>query len=236
MPTAVLFDLDGTLLDIDLDRFLSDYFASLGPVLTELSEVPDLDVHTALSALMSSTRSMCEDTTARSNKDVFDRFYYEATGVDLTAPGAHARIERFYAETFPLLQSTHGPRPGGLAAVEAARSRGCAIAIATNPIFPEVAVRERMRWAGLDWSGFDVVTTYENSNACKPSAAYFSGVADALGVAPSHCLFVGDDAALDMPAAATGMQTFYVGDDPEAQADWRGDLHAVEQFLRDGGC
>ncbi len=32
-----------------------------------------------------------------------------------------------------------------------------------------------------------------------------------LGVAPATCLMVGDDRALDMPAADLGMRTFYVG-------------------------
>jgi len=45
---------------------------------------------------------------------------------------------------------------------------------------------------------------------------------------------VGDDRAMDMPAATVGMRTFYVGSDPGAPADHRGtmaDLTALLQRL-----
>ena len=55
-----------------------------------------------------------------------------------------------------------------------------------------------------------------------------------IGCAPGECLMVGDDRAMDMPAATVGMRTFYVGSDPEAPADHRGtmtDLAALLQRL-----
>jgi FMN phosphatase YigB (HAD superfamily) len=75
------------------------------------------------------------------------------------------------------------------------------------------------------------VTTYEHMEACKPDPAYFRQTARLLGVAPADCMMVGDDRSLDMPAADIGMATYYVGCDPDAVADYRGDLDALAELL-----
>jgi FMN phosphatase YigB (HAD superfamily) len=68
-----------------------------------------------------------------------------------------------------------------------------------------------MRWAELDESWFELITSYETMHACKPDRRYFEHVAQMLGVSPEECLMVGDDAELDLPAADAGMRTYYVG-------------------------
>jgi FMN phosphatase YigB (HAD superfamily) len=75
------------------------------------------------------------------------------------------------------------------------------------------------------------VTTYEVSTACKPLPGYFIETAAAVGCAPDGCVMIGDDAKLDLPAAATGMRTFYVGPDRHAQADDRGSLADLVQMI-----
>jgi FMN phosphatase YigB (HAD superfamily) len=168
---AILFDLDGTLLDIDIDAFLRGYFSALGPVVATLGT--SADPHSALKAVLASTDTMCRPHPGRTNREVFHERFLELTGVDLDEPVAAAAIARFYSESFPPLGEGHGPRPGGIDAVHAARHSGRRVALATNPIFPRAAVDERMRWAGLAQEWFDVVTSYENMRACKPQIEYF---------------------------------------------------------------
>jgi FMN phosphatase YigB (HAD superfamily) len=115
--------------------------------------------------------------------------------------------------------------------VTTALELGLAVGIATNPIFPRIAVEHRLSWAGLGDLEFGVVTAYEEMYACKPHPDYYRQTATMLGVSPTECLMVGDDRALDMPAADVGMRTFYVGDDPDAPADLRGDLEGLAELL-----
>lgn len=228
MIRAVLFDLDGTLLDIEIDSFLSSYFAALGPVLASVTGLP---ARTALGALNQATNAMLESHPGQTNRDIFNRSFATLTGTDLSESKNARVVEEFYGIRFASLRDTNGPREGALAAVSAARAAGMRTALATNPIFPRVAIIERLKWVGGDESAFDHVTSYETSVACKPLPEYFLGIAAALDTDPRECLMVGDDATLDMGASGVDMQTFYVGRDAEATADWKGSLNDLSDLL-----
>ncbi len=224
---AVLFDLDGTLLDLDLGAFLKRYFVALDEASSPLAvgQAP-ADFMTALHAAVG---TMMESHPGRTNRDVFFDDLLRRTGVDLND---HWPVyERFYRDVFPTLGDCAGPAKGARRAVTTALDLGLKVAIATNPIFPRIAVEHRLAWAGLGDVELPVITTYEDMLACKPHAEYYRQTAGLLGVSPDECLMVGDDRTLDMPAADVGMRTFYVGPDPSAPADMRGNLDELADLL-----
>ncbi len=224
---AILFDLDGTLLDIDIDRFLGTYFTALGPVVVD---VIGGDAATGIQAVMAATRDMIAPHPGRTNEEVFATAFAEISGVEL-GPVAWQRFDRFYAEVFPTLRGGIGPAPGASEAVSAARELGLKVVVATNPIFPAAAIRERLSWAGFHDGEFDLVTTYEVMYAAKPDLAYYRSIAETLECEPRECLMVGDDPTLDMVAADIGMYTYYVGPPPVPEADFAGDLKALSSLL-----
>jgi len=226
---AVLFDLDGTLLDIDVDRFLVDYFGALGPVVAEVLGIDD--PHAGLRAIYDATDAMIAPHPDTTNRDEFNARFESLTGVNLDLEEFALPFERFYAEVFPTLRGSLGPNEGARKAVETALDLGLKVAIATNPIFPADAIKERMRWADVVDLPVNVVTTYENMLATKPLPAYFTQTATMLGVEPTRCLMVGDDRVLDMTAADVGMRTFYVGPRPLPASDYAGDLRDLAALL-----
>jgi FMN phosphatase YigB (HAD superfamily) len=226
---AVLFDLDGTLLDIDLGRFLHEYFAALGPVVAEVA--PGIKAEEGRRAVLAGTEAMSRPHPGQTNREVFNARFHELTSANLDLEEIALPFERFYRETFPGLRASFGPFVGARGSVKLCLELGLKVAIATNPIFPRDAIIERMRWAGIDDLKVHLVTTYENMHATKPHAAYFAETAALLGVAPASCVMVGDDRSLDMPAADLGMRTFYVGPDRGVPSDWRGNLVAFEELL-----
>ena len=225
---AVLFDLDGTLLDIRIDEFVSRYFGALAGTMASI--LPDgADVARAMEAVRSGTAEMMTAHPGRTNRDVFNDRFRSLVGIDLEAH--QDELDDFYENVFPGLRGDIGPMPGAQIAVKAARAHGLRVAIATNPIFPRRAIEHRMGWAGISFDDVDHVTTYETMHACKPNPAYFIQTAANLDVNPADCLMVGDDRFLDLPAAEVGMRTFYVGDDPSALADYRGTLGDLVDLL-----
>lgn len=221
---AILFDLDGTLLDIDLGPFLRRYFESLGAVVQR--HFPDGDV---MRAVLDSTEAMQRPHAGRTNREVFYADFLARTGVDLHA--SWDVFEAFYRDRFPALCGGSRPGKGARRAVETALELGLDVVVATQPIFPRIAIEHRLAWAGLDDLGLERLTTYEIMHACKPLPDYFREAAAMAGHAPSQCLMVGDDRTLDMPAADVGMRTFYVGPDSGTHADWCGDLDRLADLL-----
>jgi len=228
--SAVLFDLDGTLLDIDIDGFLGDYFGALGPVVASVLG-DGIAPEQGLRAVIDATEAMVVAHPETTNQAAFNARFAELTGVNLDLGEYALPFERFYAEVFPTLRKGLGPREGGRAAVQTALDLGLKVAVATNPIFPRSAVLERMRWAGIDDLTVGLVTTYECMHATKPLPAYFAETAELLGVPASECLMVGDDRVLDLGASRAQMRTFYVGPAPLPESDFAGDLADLAALL-----
>ena len=83
--------------------------------------------------------------------------------------------------------------------------------IATNPLFPAIAMQQRLQWAGVADYPYRLVTSYENSRACKPNPLYFQQILEELGLPASAALVVGNEWG-DMVAGHLGCQTFFLGD------------------------
>ena len=229
VPEAgILFDLDGTLLDLDVDAFLQRYFAAVDRLARE--RFPGMDL---LAAILASTRAMQGEHGGRTNHDVFAEDLEARCGVVLDE--AWPVFEEFYLHVFPSLRAGAGPAPGAREVVESAMSSGFRVAVATQPIFPRIAIEQRLDWAGLGDLPFDAVTTYETMEACKPRAHYFEQTSAMIGCDPRECLMVGDDPDLDMPARAIGMRTFYTGPG-RSPADGRGTLRGLLALLRRDGA
>lgn len=225
---GILFDLDGTLLDLDLSAFLRRYFTALDDAAASLADA-STSPRAFMDDLRDATSRMMEPHPGMTNQEVFDARMLVLTGIDL----AHHRgvFDEFYLHTFPTLADSARPASGAREAVTTALDLGLKVAVATNPIFPRAAIDHRIRWAGLDDLRLDVVTSYEVMHATKPHGDYYRQTAEMLGVPTAQCLMVGDDRTLDLPAADTGMRTFYVGGDAGAAADWSGDLLMLTELL-----
>jgi FMN phosphatase YigB (HAD superfamily) len=226
---AVLFDLDGTLLDIRIEEFIARYFEALSHTMTTILPA-GADIHHAMRSVHTATSAMMTPHPGRTNRDVFNEEFLELVCVDLAEH--QPALDDFYERVFPGLRQGIGPVVGAAQALACCRSCDLSVAVATNPIFPARAIEHRMSWAGISAEDVDYVTSYETMYACKPHPDYFRQVAGALGLDPADCLMVGDDRYLDMPASEVGMRTFYVGREPDAEADYHGTLSDLTDLLR----
>lgn len=207
MLKTILFDLDGTLLPIDTDRFVAGYLKALSAHAGHLVTACNL-----AEQVMLSTYAMIKDTSPeRTNAQVFAADFFPKVGrrEDELMPV----FEEFYLTKFPALRSTCPGLPGiGKEVVQTALDQGYEIALATNPLFPREAIEERMRWVGIFDMPWRLVTTYEEMHACKPQPAYYREVLEKLDRAPEECLMVGNDFEEDGVAAKLGIPTYFVTD------------------------
>jgi len=205
---ALLLDLDDTLLQTNLDRFLPAYMNSLAGSLAD--RWPPEHVLKALNE--ATARMMANLDPTRTLKQAFDAHFYPALGV--TEAELRPTVEAFYRDTYPRLVELVEPHAGGPAVVEAARQAGAEVVIATNPLFPQTAINQRLGWAGFEMSDplFAFVTAYEDMHFAKPQPAYVAEILGRLGVRPQEAAFIGDHLVNDLaPSRTLGLATFQVG-------------------------
>jgi FMN phosphatase YigB (HAD superfamily) len=200
---ALLLDLDGTLLNIEVSFFLGPMFKAMHGIFSDI-----LDPGKFREGLFGGTDAIMTEPRpeGETNHQGFYRTFHTLTGIGTAE--AEARFGEFYSEVFPSLRSYANPVPGAAGFVDDASRNGYILALATNPIFPVKATMERVRWAGIDPGTFRIIPGLENMSSCKPSIRYYLDVADIIGVDPAHCLMVGNDMEQDLPASDAGMGTY----------------------------
>ena len=230
MKKAILFDLDGTLLPMDQDIFVKTYFGLMAKRMAQFGYKPEELIHTIWTGI---TAVIKNDGTL-TNEDVFWKCFSEVYGEERTK-NDRVKFDDFYREDFPQVQSACGFQPLAKEMIQFAKQQGYRVVLATNPLFPRIATEERIRWAGLEPSDFELVTTYENSHACKPSLLYYQEILDALGLEGSECLMVGNDIGEDGVVKQLGMDIFYITDcliNPDG-IDMEHELHGSFEDLKE---
>jgi len=203
---AVLFDLDGTLLPMDYDVFLKLYFGNLARRLSGYGYDPEELVKN----VWTGTKAMVMNDGSCMNETKFWDVFAEIYGANVLQD--KVLFDDFYREDFVKTKEACGFDPAAKKAVDFVKSLGMKVALATNPIFPMIATRQRMAWAGVTEKDFDLCTTYENIGVSKPNPAYYTEIAKRLNVATEECLMVGNDVSEDMVAAKAGMKVFLLTD------------------------
>lgn len=206
MIKAILFDLDGTLLPMDQNRFVESYLKRLVQKLAPYGYDPKQLIDTIYMGIT----AMYKNNGTQNNETVFwDAF----TGIF----GGDARKDEpifmdFYNNEFHEAKEACGFAPESAELIHMIHEKGLRVVLATNPLFPAVATHNRIRWAGLQPEDFELVTTFENSHFCKPNPAYYQEILGKLNLAPEECLMIGNDVREDMVAGKLGMHLFLLTD------------------------
>lgn len=227
---TVLFDLDGTLLPLDVEKFLKIYTTALANKVAHIT-----DPKTFVNKLLDATSKVIKDKNPNfTNEEVFWKHFL--VGIEDLKDTLLPVVEEFYAQDFPKLGTyiEADGKPAEL--VKELKQQGYRIALATNAVFPRTAVIDRMRWAHLDPEDFELITTYENMHYCKPHVEYYQEVLNHLQEDPGNCIMVGNDIEEDMVAGSLGMKTFLLDNfvidrGSNTPYDYRGDLALLSQVL-----
>jgi len=219
MIKGILFDLDGSLLPVSQESFTENYFALLG----EWAAKKGFDPKAFLDALWKATKYMYKNDGACSNAEVFWREFPRLLGREL--PGLEQELEGFYARDFGRLEGILGPLPDRSPLLRRLMQRGFRLALASNPLFPRIAMLQRLRWLGLSPEDFDLIPDYSLCCFAKPSPGYYRELAAALSLSPAECLMVGNSLSEDaLPMQSLGGQAFVLTELLE------GDATGLESF------
>jgi len=231
---AILFDLDGTLLPMDAEQFLKEYLELLS---LYASRFMGQDIF--IPKLMNSTYQMISNLDAdKTNKEVFVQAFFADS--DLDPQLIMSQFDEFYETQFPKLASSFPPDPVVPKVIEKALEKHIGV-VATNPIFPIIAIEERLKWAGIKEQPFSLITSYENMHFCKPQIHYYLEILEKIGVEAKECLMVGNDIEEDLIAKVVGMDTFLVDthminrQNSSYETDYQGSMEDLLNLLMELG-
>ena len=234
---AILFDLDGTLLPMDQDKFVKSYFG----LLAERMAPYGYDPKQLVECVWKGTGAMVQNDGSKTNEERFWEVFRAMYGEERLTEHKPI-IDGFYLSEFNQARSSCGFAPMARAILNRVRDAGWMPVLATNPIFPARATENRIRWAGLAPEEFELCTTYENSSFCKPNPEYYLEILNKLGLQPEECAMVGNDVEEDMIAATLGMKVFLLTDclisrkGTDVSVYPHGDFDDLERFLIDLAC
>ena len=179
MIKAVFFDLDGTLLPMDQDKFTKAYFTLLAK---KIIPVRGYDMDTFIKSIWYGLKNMQTNDGTKANEDAWWQSYCSVFG----EKGAEDKdlFYEFYVNEFQQVAASCGHNDNADKIIKAVKEKGLKAVLATNPVFPKVATQSRMKWAGLDENDFELFTTYEDYSWCKPNTEYYQRILDKLGLEP----------------------------------------------------
>ena len=206
MIKTVLFDLDGTLLPMDQDTFTNAYFKELAKKMAPFGYNPD----ELVKGVWKGTGAMVRNDGTKTNEEAFWEVFLKIFGEE------HKKdldtFTEFYENEFNKAKAVCGFNEASAEVIAALKEKGKKVVLASNPLFPMIAQKSRMNWAGLNTDDFAYITSYENSHFCKPSKEYYTEIAELLNLNPEECLMVGNNATEDMVAREAGMNVFLLTD------------------------
>lgn len=104
------------------------------------------------------------------------------------------------------------PQPLAKEFIKELKNRGYEVIIASNPIFPIVATKARMVWAGLNPNDFIDITAYENSCYAKPNLQYYEMILERNNLKPEEVIMIGNDVREDMIVNKLGIDSYLITD------------------------
>ncbi len=206
MIKGILFDLDGTLLPMDQDTFVKAYFKGLCGCVAPRGYKPE----ELVKFIWGGIAAMVANDGSVTNEEIFWKAFTDVYGENALEDKKY--FDEYYKNDFDKVKVSCGFNPRVKPFVDSLKTKGVKLALATNPLFPQVATKARIGWAGLNPEDFVLYTTYENSRHCKPNLDYYRDILNELGLAAEECVMVGNDVSEDMIARKLGMKVFLLTD------------------------
>ncbi len=229
----ILFDLDGTLLPMNQEEFVTFYM----PLLAKkyLSEGIQFDPKAFIASIWKGYEAMVKNDGSCTNREAFWKYMDELLPTD--QENSEKIALDFYGNEFN--QAIVVTKPNQLAdkIVKKAKEKGIHTYLATNPVFPRIATMNRTRWAGLDAADFELITTYEDNCYCKPNIDYYRTILEKFDLTPETCLMVGNDVEEDLAIIELGVKTFLLTDTMEnkkdlpIESDYQGTMEELLCFI-----
>ena len=229
---TILFDLDGTLLSIDMKDFQNDYVNSLMKAFKGFK-----DPKFVKTILSDPIKNIILNDGEETNETVFLNTIKNGLSED-EFKEVGLRFNNFYKNEYHSMEEYVKKQDAVPKSIEILKEKGYKLVIATNPLFPFKAVKARIKWANLDIDDFEFVTSIETSSYSKPNINYYKEVLDKINKKPEECFMVGNDVVEDLAVRTLGIKTFLINnhllnrDSIDYKSDFEGNYNDYLSFIK----
>lgn len=207
MLKAVFFDLDGTLLPMDEEKFVRIYFKFL---FDHIKHRDYYDEQKFYADIFTGVKLMMKNDGTKTNEEVFWGFFEQEYGPKVLKD--KPLFEEFYKNKFKETKFVCEENPLAKDIVSYVRKNNLKCILSTNPIFPQVGTETRMSFIGLNEDDFDYVTTYENTSFAKPNPKYFETLLNKFNLKPEEVILFGNNTTEDYDCASkANIKCYLVG-------------------------
>lgn len=203
MRDTFLFDLDGTVLPMDFDKFMELYFYNIGEYFKDVIEPKEL-----VKNILISTEVMVKTNDNQSNEDLFMNHFDSL--IEGSIEDYKPMFYDFYNSMFDNVKASTHKSKYMRKSIDLLKEKGYKVVLATNPLFPMIANHHRIRWAGFEPSEFEYISSFETNHYCKPHLEFYKEVLENINKDPENCYMVGNDVYDDLSSGKLGIETYLI--------------------------
>jgi HAD superfamily hydrolase (TIGR01549 family) len=199
-----LIDLDGTLINLDWRKNMSQYYRKIKRILPDMGA----NISYFYSIRWAAKKMMGDNSGDMLN---IEKYFMYLSRISRVPDKKNREIySKFYDESFSVFQGDIAAVEGAHELIRTCKEAGMKIVLATNPVFPLQAVKERLSWGKFDPGDFELITHIQNFSHCKPNAEYFLEILKRIGGSLGDAFMVGDDYHYDIrPCQKIGIKTWW---------------------------
>ena len=208
MIKAVFFDLDGSILPMNEEKFTKTYFG----LLCKKAAPFGYDKDKLIQTVWAGTKAMKKNDGSKTNEEIFWEVFAFVYGSD-EAEKMEKVFGEFYRNEFKNIKVVCYDNPYAQEIVDFCKKKGVKIAITTSPFFPKDGVLSRLGFLGLSENDFDFITHYSNTKFSKQNPEFYKEVMATLNVEPKEVIMFGNSETDDgIPMKNLGSKVYMMGD------------------------
>lgn len=233
MKPVVFFDMDGTLLNMGESAFEKEYLQRMMLFFERKFPGKGKDI---MKAMGYAAEKMKQNDGKQSNEVLFWQAFEKVSGQ--TRENFEPEFLQYYNTDYAHIGDGYVPHAAMKELVHLLYEKGYKLVVASNPLVPQVANQQRVRWAGVDDVEWLEITSFEKYSSCKPNARFYQEICDRLQFDPTDCIMIGNSITDDGVAQEIGMDFYLLlGENPEsdaaAYAGQKGTREELLEFVQD---
>jgi FMN phosphatase YigB (HAD superfamily) len=206
MIKNILFDLDGTLINTLQNNFNEKYFKNIYKKFVEAG----YDGKILSNAVLEGLGAMISNNGNKTNEAVFWDFFESKTKIKKVE--IYELFEDFYDCEYNNLNDCVEKIETTRMAVSILKEKGYNLILATNPLFPKVAIEKRAGWGDINCQDFSYITSYENSRYAKPNINYYKEIIKNNNLKVEETMMFGNDLIEDLAVEEIDVPCFIITD------------------------